>query len=174
MHFQGFSWEHSENLYQFVIQKDSRVLLNIIFKFKGFKGFSEIRANPGWARKMTRIQPIRQLQHSRLRRPQNHVVPRVLPRQTSPRTASSRRSSYGRSNWGDCPGPWPRSLAEGSLDKIKVSRSCVTFRIIKKGKGSFYIAQYPICLTAQIALHFLPSLTDLFIPTPTRLLREAF
>ena len=33
-------------------------------------------------------------------------------------------------------------------------------------KGSFYIAQYPICWTAQSPLHFLPSLTDLFIPTP--------
>ena len=43
-----------------------------------------------------------------------------------------------------------------------------------KGKGSFYIAQYPVRWTAQSALHFLPSLTDLFIPTPTRLLREAF
>ena len=36
----------------------------------------------------------------------------------------------------------------------------------KKGKGSFYIAQYPLRWTAQSALHFLPSLTDLFIPTP--------
>ena len=45
---------------------------------------------------------------------------------------------------------------------------------MKKVKGSFYIAQYPVCWTAQIALHFLPSLADLFIPTPTRLLREAF
>ena len=43
-----------------------------------------------------------------------------------------------------------------------------------KGKGSFYIAQYPVRWTAQNASHFLPSLTDLFIPTPTRLLREAF
>ena len=43
-----------------------------------------------------------------------------------------------------------------------------------KGKGSFYIAQYPVRWTAQCALHFLPSLADLFIPTPTRLLREAF
>ena len=42
------------------------------------------------------------------------------------------------------------------------------------GKGSFYIAQYPVRWTAQSALHFLPSLADLFIPTPTRLLREAF
>ena len=37
---------------------------------------------------------------------------------------------------------------------------------LKKGKGSFYIAQYPVRWTAQSALHFLPSLTDLFIPTP--------
>ena len=29
--------------------------------------------------------------------------------------------------------------------------------IIKKGKGSFYIAQYPVRWTAQSALHFLPS-----------------
>ena len=35
-----------------------------------------------------------------------------------------------------------------------------------KGKGSFYIAQYPVRWAAQSALHFLPSLTDLFIPTP--------
>ena len=38
----------------------------------------------------------------------------------------------------------------------------------------FYIAQYPVRWTAQSALHFLPSLADLFIPTPTLLLREAF
>ena len=42
-----------------------------------------------------------------------------------------------------------------------------------KGKGSFNIAQYPVRWTAQSALHFLPPLTDMFIPTPTRLLREA-
>ena len=35
-----------------------------------------------------------------------------------------------------------------------------------KGKGSFYIAQYPLRWTAQSASHCLPSLTDLFIPTP--------
>ena len=35
----------------------------------------------------------------------------------------------------------------------------------KKGKGSFYIAQYPVRWTAQSASHFLPSLTDLIIPT---------
>ena len=44
----------------------------------------------------------------------------------------------------------------------------------KKGKGSFYIAQYPVRWTAQSALHFLPPLADLLIPTPTRLLRETF
>ena len=43
-----------------------------------------------------------------------------------------------------------------------------------KKKGSFYIAQYPVRWTAQSALHFLPPLADLFIPTPTWLLREAF
>ena len=37
-------------------------------------------------------------------------------------------------------------------------------------RGSFYIAQYPVHWTAKSALHFLPPLTDLFIPTPTRLL----
>ena len=35
----------------------------------------------------------------------------------------------------------------------------------QKKKGSFYIAQYPVRWTAQSALHFLPSLTDLFIPS---------
>ena len=37
---------------------------------------------------------------------------------------------------------------------------------VKKGKGSFDIAQYQVRWTAQSASHFLPSLTDLFIPTP--------
>ncbi len=45
---------------------------------------------------------------------------------------------------------------------------------VKGKKGSFYIAQYPVRWTAQSALHFLPPLADLFIRTPTRLLREAF
>ena len=36
------------------------------------------------------------------------------------------------------------------------------------------MAPYPVRWTAQSALHFLPPLTDLFIPTSTRLLREAF
>ena len=39
-------------------------------------------------------------------------------------------------------------------------------------KISFYIAQCPDRWTAQSALHCLSSLADLFIPTPTRLLRE--
>ena len=42
--------------------------------------------------------------------------------------------------------------------------TCDILDIVKK--GSFYIAQYPVRCTAQSALHFLPSLTDLFIPTP--------
>ena len=49
------------------------------------------------------------------------------------------------------------------------SRKMSTFisnYIFKKKKGSFYIAQYPVRWTAQSASHFLPSLTDLFIPTP--------
>ena len=33
---------------------------------------------------------------------------------------------------------------------------------------------YPVRRTAQSALLFVPSLADLFIPTPTRLLQEAF
>ena len=48
-------------------------------------------------------------------------------------------------------------------------RSCVLADILSKlikGKTcSFYIAQYPVCWTAQSASHFLLSLTDLFIPT---------
>ena len=36
---------------------------------------------------------------------------------------------------------------------------------VKKGKDSFYIAQYPVRWTAQSASHVLPTLTDLFIPT---------
>ena len=41
-------------------------------------------------------------------------------------------------------------------------------------KDSLYIAQYPVRWTTQGASHFLHSVADLFIPTPTRLLREAF
>ena len=39
-------------------------------------------------------------------------------------------------------------------------------KVKSKSKGSFYIAQYPVRWTAQSASHFLPSLTELFIPTP--------
>ena len=54
---------------------------------------------------------------------------------------------------------------------LLLSRAAAVFNYliclaIVKGKGSFYIAQYPVHWTAQSALHFLPSLTDLFIPTP--------
>ena len=49
-------------------------------------------------------------------------------------------------------------------DHPTISKS--KFYLADKGKGSFYIAQYPVRWTAQSALHFLPSLTDLFIPTP--------
>ena len=50
----------------------------------------------------------------------------------------------------------------------------LTYYIKKRSRYFFYIAQYPVRWTAQSALHFLPSLADLLIPTPTRLLREAF
>ena len=46
--------------------------------------------------------------------------------------------------------------------------------IVDSEKGRFYIAQYPVRWTGQRALPLLPPLADLFIPTPTRLLREAF
>ena len=57
---------------------------------------------------------------------------------------------------------------------LYINDTIPTYEVKKKGKGSFYIAQYPVRWTAQSALHFLPPLADLFIPTPTRLLREAF
>ena len=53
----------------------------------------------------------------------------------------------------------------GTSKSCKTSITCLASGK-KKGKGSFYIAQYPVRWTAQSALHFLPSLTDLFIPTP--------
>ena len=51
---------------------------------------------------------------------------------------------------------------------VKQYKQYVYFDYIfmRKGKGSFYIAQYPVRWSAQSTLHFLPSLTDLFIPTP--------
>ena len=56
----------------------------------------------------------------------------------------------------------------------QISRVIFCYTQVKsKGEGSFYIAQYPVRWSAQSALHFLPSLTDLFIPTPTRLRQAA-
>ena len=59
------------------------------------------------------------------------------------------------------------------LHKMKKGKATGAGEVRLK-KGSFYIVQYPVRWTAQSALHFLPSLADLFIPTPTLLLREAF
>ena len=56
-----------------------------------------------------------------------------------------------------------RSILECSSKDSTICDQC-------KGNGSFYIAQYPVRWTAQSAVHFLPSLSDMFIPTPTRLL----
>ena len=53
-----------------------------------------------------------------------------------------------------------------------VALSSSFFSRSKAGKGSSYIAQYPILRTVQSALHF-TSLTDLFTQTPSRLLWEA-
>ena len=53
------------------------------------------------------------------------------------------------------------------MSLANLRRPCIPFvHASSFKKGSFYIAQYPVRLTAQSALHFLPSLTDLFIPTP--------
>ena len=49
----------------------------------------------------------------------------------------------------------------------------LTAELKGKGKGSLYIFQYPVRGTAQSVVQLLPSLADLLIPTPTRLLREA-
>ena len=50
------------------------------------------------------------------------------------------------------------------LNRFAISKRDASY--CKKGKGSFYIAQYAVRWTAQSASHFLPSLIDLFIPTP--------
>ena len=50
-----------------------------------------------------------------------------------------------------------------------VSGSILLHAVVKMVK----VAQYPVCSIAQSALHFTP-LADLSIPTPTRLLLEAF
>ena len=54
----------------------------------------------------------------------------------------------------------------GLMTQMKADGRPWLLTIKKKSKGSFYIAQYPVRWTAQSASHFLPSLTDLFIPTP--------
>ena len=61
-----------------------------------------------------------------------------------------------------------------SVTSLIVTDADLPTMVKVKGKGSFYIAQNPVRWTAQSALHFLPPLADLFIPTPTRLLQEAF
>ena len=77
-------------------------------------------------------------------------------------------------------GEWNNQRRREDDDEPEIRRRHNTGRWDKgrldkqNGKGRFYIAQYPVRWTAQSTLHFLPSLTDLFIPTPTRLLREAF
>ena len=65
-------------------------------------------------------------------------------------------------------------VGERVLVMLPTDHNKLLLRWKVKVNGSFYIAQYPVRWTAQSALHFLPSLADLFIPTPTRLLREAF
>ena len=66
-----------------------------------------------------------------------------------------------------------KNVSIGDLE-VSVMYNCLVFGIKRKVNVVFYIMQYPVRWTAQSALHFLPSLTDLFIPTPIRLLREAF
>ena len=63
-----------------------------------------------------------------------------------------------------------KSSTKNDYKKSRMSlfpRPISPLKFIKvKKKGSFYIAQYPVRWPAQSASHFLPSLTDLFIPTP--------
>ena len=66
------------------------------------------------------------------------------------------------SSWQTCKTKHSPSKSETCHESTS---NCV-FLTCLKGKGSFYIAQYPVRWTAQSASHFLPSLTDLFIPTP--------
>ena len=66
------------------------------------------------------------------------------------------------------------TLNDVDRQMLKASTGChMTPECKKKGKCMFYTAKYPVCWTAKSGLHF-PPLVDLFIPTPTRLLREAF
>ena len=61
--------------------------------------------------------------------------------------------------------PW---IQVGSWQCCPTLTGCwwVCWLLYDASKGSFYIAQYPVRWTAQSASHFLPSLTDRFIPTP--------
>ena len=66
------------------------------------------------------------------------------------------------------------------LERHAGAKMCKSVRLLYrtphtkvKGKGScFYIAQYPVLWTVQSALHVLPSLAELFSPTPIQRLRE--
>ena len=57
-----------------------------------------------------------------------------------------------------------------SQTQFSVGFSCIlnigAKLVKKKGKGSFYIAQYPVRWTAQSASHLFSSPADLLIPTP--------
>ena len=88
------------------------------------------------------------------------VEPIVLPNDDSVGRIKRARATLDRDILGKTPrgSPWIRRME--LLKEIK--------------KGIFYIVQYPVRWIAQSAVHFLPSLADLFIPTPTLLLREAF
>ena len=56
---------------------------------------------------------------------------------------------------------------------ISVPSSFVVY-LLKKGKGMFLYSAVSSPLDRSGAAHFTPPLADLFIPTPTRLLWEAF
>ena len=62
-----------------------------------------------------------------------------------------------------------RAVSTSTINSI-----VVVFGQLAYKKLCFNIAQYPVRWTAQSASHFLPSLTDLFILAPTRLLLETF
>ena len=75
-------------------------------------------------------------------------------------------------------GGWP--LARGQLHSDSVNAQRMRpYMPGGRWRGGPYkrgttVVQYPVRWTAQSAIHFFPSLADLLIPTPTRLLREAF
>ena len=68
--------------------------------------------------------------------------------------SSNQRRHDGRGCYPEC-GPREK--------RVETKDTADPFEI---GKDSFYVAHYPVRWTAQSASHFLPSLTDLFIPTP--------